>query len=317
MNESTLFSGILDSLKNHWKLLVATGIAAALAAMVFTMPAFMPPRFKSTAVVYPSNLYTLSDESETEQMLQLLADDDIQKVVTERFKLNERWGLNPGEPEYNYWIDLLYQERVTISPTRYESVEISCQDEDPEIAKQMAETILEIYNSELNKSILEKHIEYKTMSEREMKELKGIMDSLQSRLVSIRTESGILDFESQSERYSEGYMRMLEKGGSGKNMEKVQSLMKELADKGSEVEILQAMIQGIQEAYADLSKKVAIERSKTVTELTYYQYVVRPQTADKKEFPVRWLMLALSVILTVIAASVLLVGYDHWKSSKT
>ena len=317
MNESTLFSGILDSLKKHFKLLVATAIVAALAAMIFTMPTFMPPRYKSTAVVYPSNLYPLSDESETEQMLQLLADDDIQKEVIERFKLNERWGLNPGEPEYNYWMDLLYQERVSISPTRYESIEIGCQDEDPEVAKQMAETILEMYNSEVNKSILDKHIEYKTMSEREMKELKGIMDSLQTRLISIRTESGILDFNSQSERYSEGYMRMLEKGGSGKSIEKVQSLMKDLADKGTEVALLQSMINGIQGAYADLSKKVAVERSKTVTVLTYYQYVVRPQTADKKDFPVRWLILALSVILSVIAASVLLVGYDHWKSTKT
>jgi capsular polysaccharide biosynthesis protein len=317
MNDSNLFSGIFDTLKRNWKLLAAMAILSAVTGIILSVPSLMPPRYTSTAVVYPANLYPLSDESETEQMLQLLADDDIQESLLNKFEMYKRGGLIPGAPEYRYWADLLYQERVSISPTRYESVEITCQDETPEVAKQMVESILDIYNSELNESIRVKHEEYKKMTQNEMNQMASIMDSLKQRMSEIRTKTGILDFESQSERYTEGYVRMIEKGSSGKSMEKVESLMKELAGQGSEVEMLQAMVGGLQESYAELAQKAAVERSKVQTNLTYFQYVVRPQTADKKSYPVRWVILVLSVVLTLIGGAILIVAYDKFKDSKS
>ena len=317
MNDSTLFSGMYDTLKRNWIILIVMAVIAAVAAMIFSMPTFMPPRFKSTTVVYPSNLFPLSDESETEQMLQLLADDDIKQTVIDSFKLYDRWDLVPGDPEYNYWVNLLYEERVSIGPTRYESVEITCQDEDPKVAKQMCELILAVYNKDLNQTISEKHEEYRAMNQREMNELKFIMDSLESRISTLRSKTGILDFQSQSERYSEGYVRMIERGGSSKSMEKVESMMKELAGQGSEVEVLQAMIEGIQGAYAGLSQKVAVERSKVKTELTYYQMVVKPQQADKKDYPVRWIILVLSVILSVLATAIFLIAKERLLDKKS
>ena len=316
MNDSSVFSGLLDTLKVHWKVILIMAILAGIAATIFTLPSLMPPRYTSTAVIYPVNIEPMSDESETEQLLQLLADNDIKDEVINRFKLYERAELVPGTLEYNYWMDLLYQERVSIGPTRYESVEISCQDEDPVVAKEMVETILEVYNLEINESVRSKHDEYRRLVQGEMMQLKYLIDSLTTRIATLRTNSGVLDFGSQSERYAEGYMRLIERGGSKATMDKVEGLMADMASKGSEVEILQSILTGFQEEYATLTSKVAIERSKVIHELTYYMTVVEPQVADKKSYPVRWVILLMSVILAVLTTIIFLVAMDRWKSMK-
>ena len=99
-------------------------------------------------------------------------------------------------------------------------------------------------------------------------------------------------------------------------MDKVEGLMADMASKGSEVEILQSILTGFQEEYATLTSKVAIERSKVIHELTYYMTVVEPQVADKKSYPVRWVILLMSVILAVLSTIIFLVAMDRWKSMK-
>ncbi|NND95020.1 MAG: hypothetical protein HKN45_09150, partial [Flavobacteriales bacterium] len=122
MEKGNLFGELYDILKKNIRLIIIIIAVAALAAFIFSSPAFMKPRFKSTAAVYPINIIPHSDESETEQMLQLFAHEEIKESVLNEFKLYERWDLNPNDPEYRYWSNLLYQERVSIGPTRYESV---------------------------------------------------------------------------------------------------------------------------------------------------------------------------------------------------
>jgi hypothetical protein len=68
---NTIFNSqfILDILNRYRKPLIIIGVVSALAGVVFSMPYFMPPRFKSNAIIYPSNLISYSSESPTEQML--------------------------------------------------------------------------------------------------------------------------------------------------------------------------------------------------------------------------------------------------------
>jgi hypothetical protein len=52
--------------------MLVVGLAAAVLASVFSGPMFIKPRFKSTAVFVSSQYMAYSDESETEQIVQLL-----------------------------------------------------------------------------------------------------------------------------------------------------------------------------------------------------------------------------------------------------
>ncbi|MCX6290290.1 MAG: hypothetical protein NT126_00830 [Bacteroidetes bacterium] len=62
-----------------WHLLTVAFISLA-ASVIFSGPSFIKPKFKSFAILYPSNLVTYSTESSTEQMLQLLQSSDVREA---------------------------------------------------------------------------------------------------------------------------------------------------------------------------------------------------------------------------------------------
>ena len=47
---------------------VVIGVIAVVLAAIFSGPAFMRPKYRSSARIYPTNIWVLSEESETEQM---------------------------------------------------------------------------------------------------------------------------------------------------------------------------------------------------------------------------------------------------------
>ena len=74
--------------KWKWHIIAVTIVAAALGA-IFSGPTFITPRYKSEAILYPSNVSSYSDETFTEQMLQIMESQDIMDSVVEIFNLTE------------------------------------------------------------------------------------------------------------------------------------------------------------------------------------------------------------------------------------
>lgn len=303
-----MFSDIYDIIRKNLILLIVVILVAAIAGAIFSSEYFMKPRFKSTAVVYPVNLTPHSDESETEQMLQLFASVEIKESVLNTFQLWSRWDdLEPGGPEYRHWSNKLYQERVSIGPTRYESVEIVCQDEDPAVAQQMAMLIVEKYNEVARTKDRDIHAAYLSMKNSEEKALEQIVDSLENRMQELRMAGGLLDFQSQSERVMEGYLNLLATGGSSVKLDEVKEMMATLAKEGSELEILQAMVSELKVYFTELTEERVQATVRANSTLTYMSLVVEPQIADKKSYPVRWIIVLLSVILGALAALIFIV----------
>src|SRR6187399_2603766 len=72
-------------------------IFSVTLAVIFSSEAFIKPRFKSNAVVYPSNLVPYSTESPTEQMLQLFESDDIRDELIKDFNLFEHYEIDTAQ----------------------------------------------------------------------------------------------------------------------------------------------------------------------------------------------------------------------------
>lgn len=317
MDQGNMFNDIYDIIRKNLILLVIIVIVAAIAGAIFSGESFMKPRYKSIAAVYPINTEPHSDESETEQMLQIFASEQIKESVLNTFKLWNRWDdLKPGGPEYRHWSNELYKERVSISPTRYESVEIVCQDEDPAQAKLMAQLIIKEYNIAARKKDRDVHLDYLLMKETELKNLGAVLDSVESRMQDLRMAGGLLDFEAQSERVTEGYIRMLQNGTGSAKMDEVKKMMADLAKDGSELQGLQNMTESLNEEYAELNLERVQAMSKAYSELNYATVVLEPQEADKKSYPVRWLIVLMSVVLSTLAAIVFIVARERYSRAK-
>lgn len=316
MDNGNMFGGVYDIIRKNLILLIIIVLVSAAAGALFSGESFMKPRFKSTAVVYPINLVLHSDESETEQMLQLLAHEEIKESVLNTFELYKRWDdLKPGDPEYRHWTNLLYDERVSIGPTRYESIEITCQDEDPVVARDMALHIIEKYNETTRQGDREVHEEYVKLKQYEISRLNNIIDSLEAQTKKIRVEEGILDYASQSERIVEGYMEMLKSGASQSKLNEVKEMMSNLAEKGTELEVLQQKLEHFKGYNTALAKDLIMATSKRGADLNYAKVIVEPQVADKKTYPIRWLIVVMSALLGGLAGMIFIIARSRFANS--
>lgn len=124
-------------------------IAAVVLAFIFSSPIFLKPRFKSTAILYPSNISPYSDESQTEQMLQWLNSQDIKDSVMRKFDLATHYKIDSSEKYFNSIMLSLYDKNVRISKTQYESIEITVTDTDPVIARDMANAVMDFCNKKI------------------------------------------------------------------------------------------------------------------------------------------------------------------------
>ena len=143
-----------------WKYHLATiTILAGVLAVIFSSPWFITPKYKSNAVVYPSNITPYSEESETEQMLQFLQSRDIKDSVIRKFNLAEHYEI---DSTYEFFYTTLlyeYSQHVSINKTPYESVEIEVLDKDPMIAMEMVNAIIDFYNKKVRRVHIDKWVE--------------------------------------------------------------------------------------------------------------------------------------------------------------
>jgi len=295
------FRNLVYIINKRFKFFVIIALLAAVAGWVFTSSFFMKPRFTSSATVYPKNLEPFSDESETEQMLQLLEFSEIKDTLVDKYELYKRWGLVPGDPEYNHWLNYLYAERISIRPTKYESIIIECQDESPDTAKLMVDEILIQYNRLTNKMEQETYAEYVDMKEAEVAFLKSIMDRTNEDLNKVRASTGMISLSGQLEELMEGYMRMLEKGANGRRFEQIAQKLEKVNQEGGQLLNGSILMDNLGIVYAEVLEDLNEAQSYSTRKISYANVISKPKVADKKSWPVRWIL-----FLGIVAGSLFL-----------
>ena len=141
-NNSSLIGSIFK-----WKThLAIVTIAAVVISALFSSPLFIPPKYRSFAVLYPANIIPMGSETPTEQMLQVLESDDIKQEVIEKYDLLSHYQIDTTKPHYKTLMFKKYIENVRIKKTEYESVVVEVLDTDPVKAKMMTESIISFFN---------------------------------------------------------------------------------------------------------------------------------------------------------------------------
>lgn len=285
-------------LKWKWHLLAIAVIAALLAA-IFSSSLFIKPRFKSYALVYPSNIAPYSDESESEQMLQWLLSQDIRDSIMKKFNLPEHYRIDTNDRYYQSTMQYLYNKNVKISKTQWESIEIVVTDTDPVIARDMVLAIIDFGNAKIRSIHREKYTEVATSMEKTLLEKKAQLDSVESALSELRKTYELIDYESQAREITRGYLRTVDGSNSTNiNMKDVLRLKENFESKAGQMAILTQRRNDILRIYSEFElayDKAVYDASK---KFTFTNIITPPVIADKKSTPVRWL-----IVLYAVAAS--------------
>lgn len=302
----------------RWKTPLAVVFALSfLGSAIFSSPMFVKPKFKSFARVYPTNLKKYSDESPTEQMIQMLESDAIRDTLCSRFNLDTLYDIEADEP---YYKDLLYKEysdHVQFKKTKFESVEIEVLSTNPQVAYEMVKSIIDLYNVQVKRLQDEKLVEAVNTVKEMMDQKKEEMDFLESELNVLRREFGILDYGSQVKNLSKEYYKLLARSNVDPNkIANVKAELDNLKLKGVEYENLSARLWSVRDSYTSFKLKYEEHVKELNRKKEYAMKIVNPYKSDKKTYPVRWLIVLVSVAIAMSGALGVISFLDRFERKK-
>ena len=293
----------------RWKWhLAVIALITLIASVIFSGPTFIKPRFKSFALVYPSNLITYSTESATEQMLQMLQSSDVRKQMIDEFNLLKHYGIDSSKNTHAMTeVVKMYGENITIDKTEYESVRIEAWDENPLVAAAMVDSIIHFGNMKIRALHREKANEVFIISKSQLELKKAEMDAMEDTLKKYSLQYGLLDFKIQAKEFSRGYANALT---SGRGLNESKTMLKMLAEEGNLFNSVTENLWRVRGTYNDL-KIVYDNAYRDVTkELSYTNEVTHPIVADKKSYPIRWLIVVISVGASLFIAFLVLLVFS-------
>lgn len=305
-------------------------IAAALLAVLFSSPLFITPLYKSTAILYPTSSNSISkvlisttfqsnkdilefgESEQTEQMLQVLNSNRIRDKVIERYNLMEHYGIKPTSRYPFTKLNKLYDSRIKFRRTEYNAVRITVLDSDPALAAQMANDIAELFDSTMNAMQKEVAVKAFNLVDAEYKSLCAEMALLEDSLNVLRS-LGVLDYESQVEMLSQQLAVELGRNNP-QGIKNIQEQLDILAQYGGAYYAINERLDN-DRLQLSLMKTKYEEAKVDATEDIPHKFVVTSAfKAEHKSYPVRWIIVTITLLGTFLLLIFVLVILDRYGS---
>ncbi|HLN53120.1 MAG TPA: hypothetical protein VK212_05385 [Lentimicrobium sp.] len=308
------------------KHLIIIGAIACALAVLFSSPLFITPLYKSSVVLFPvssnsvskalltdqptakSDILEFGEDEQTEQMLQILSSGLIRDKVIGKFNLMEHYGINPKS---KYKFTNLYKEyesNITFRRTEFMAVKITVLDRDPQVAADIANAISELVDSTKNSMQKERAMKGFRIVEKEYLQLQHEIASMEDSLKKIR-EKGVFDYETQSEMMNQQLAIEIAKGNQ-RGIDALNKKLDILAQYGGAYVSIRDQLEHEKKQLSYL--KARYEEAKVdATENLPQKFVVESAfKAEKKSYPVRWVIVVISVIATLLVSILVIITVE-------
>lgn len=311
--------------KRKTPLIIITAIAVVVSAFVSFL---ITPMFKSTVVMYPASSASVSnsllndkiiekeilnfgEEEEVEQLLQILHSYEIRERIIQKYNLLDHYKIDPGSKYKKTKLNKEYENNITFERTEFMSVEIEVLDRDPVVAANIANDIAALVDTTMNE--IQKDRAYKALSivEREYNSLKQRIKVLEDSLTSIR-KLGVIYYESQAEVFNDAYALAILQGKPERAKE-IEKKLEILAEYGGPYVSIRDLLLHEMEKLSKLESKYAEASVDAQQDLPHIYVVNRAEAAERKAYPIRWLIVLISTIGTFIVALFSIIVIDNLK----
>ena len=313
-------------LVEYWKPILIILAVAALCGILFSAPFFITPLYKSTTIIYPTSSNSISkvlisttyqsekdimnfgEDEQTEQMLQVLNSNRVRDKVISRFNLMEHYNIKDSKYPITK-LNKLYDARIKFRRTEYNAVKITVLDSDAELSSRIANEIAEIFDSTMNQMQKEVAIEAFRIVDQEYNALVAEMNMLEDSLNTLR-KLGVFDYESQVEMLSQQLAVELGKGNT-QGVKNIQEQLDILAEYGGASYAINERLDN-DRLQLSLVKSKYEEAKVDATEFIPHKFVVTSAfKAERKSYPVRWLIVVITVLSTFLLLIFCIVFYDR------
>ncbi|HET6225137.1 MAG TPA: hypothetical protein VFF27_02595 [Bacteroidia bacterium] len=294
------------------KVLGVVGISAIVVSGIVSL--LIQEKYKSTVILFPATTNSISkalyskdvdllkfgEEEEAEQMLQILKSEEIKDRIAKKYNLMAHYGIDSTCDQKRTLLENEFQDNITLKRTELMSVRIDVLDKDPLMAANIANDIAALHDSVKIRIQQERVKEALAIVQRQYNEKVIFVQSLMDSLKALNSH-GIYDYESQSEVTSEQYAIAISRGDS-RAIKSLEEKLQIIGKYGSayiavrdQLALQQTQLNLLQTKYEET--KVDAER-----ELPQKFIVSKAFPAEKRSYPVRWIIMLVTTVSTLILA---------------
>lgn len=303
----------------------------------------------SKALLDPSgsekqDILAFGAEEQAEQMLQILNSDDIRDQIISKYNLLNHYHIPADDPFPLTRLNEQFRDNILFSRTEFMSVRIDVLDEDPVIAASIANDITALLDTMKTKIQGTRANEALAIIQNTYAEKKNSIKLKEDSLQKIR-RLGIMDYKSQSQIVNNEYMSAVAIFANEKASLKVLEQYKPEND--TSVIATKARINGAAARIKELNKQlqllatyggasVALNEDLTTeredlsklkqqydkllidanANLTHKFLVNKAMKGEKKVYPVRWLIVLVTVVITFVLSLVVILTLVRYRELK-
>lgn len=319
---------LIHLISSSKKVLLIVGLTAAIVSLIISL--FIKDRFKSTVILYPTTTSSISkalisennsnkedvlkfgEVEEAEQLLQILNSDEIKYRIIEKYNLLEHYDIAKNE-EYKF--TKLYEEfndNITFKLTKYLAVEISVLDYNADTAAFIANDIAIFMDSVKNRMQKEISLPALKIVEQRYNAQAAFIQALEDSLTTLRI-LGVIDYESQAERLTE-QLGIAIVQGKVVAANQLEERLKTLSKYGGAYVSIRDQLEYEKKQLTVIHSKY--EEAKVDAEnLLQHKFIVNNAfPAEKKFYPIRWLIVLISTLSSVVLTIFILAASKNLKN---
>jgi len=305
-------------------------VMALVASAIFSSSVFIPPKFESTVIMFPTSTASVSksllsqnpqgkqdllqfgEEEQAEQLLQILNSDEIRNRVVVKYDLMNHYGIDPTAKYSQTKLFKEFESNIKFKRTEFQSVRVDVLDTDPVMAANIANDIAALVDSVKNRMQQERAYMAMLIAETEYFGMRDYVQELEDSLNALRA-MGINDYESMSERFTEYYAKAILEGNQ-RAMTKLEEQLATLSKYGGAYVSIRDILEHEKKQLSHL--RVKYKEAKVDAEQTLpHKFIVNNAVpAEKKSYPVRWLIVLVSTLSAFLFALLTIIAVENFKN---
>jgi uncharacterized protein involved in exopolysaccharide biosynthesis len=330
-NKSFASINLLQVIIKYKKHLIIIMLISAIIAAIFSGPTFITPLYKSTVVLYPTASNSISkailsensgntkdilefgEDEQSEQILQILNSNKIRDKIIEKYNLMNHYEIPKNTKYRQTKLYEEYEDNFDFRRTEYMAVKITVYDKNPQLAADMANDIARLLDSTINS--MQKKVAKKAFKivQTEYLQKKREIQTKEDSLTTLR-KLGVHDYESQAEMFNRQLAIEMAKGNTP-GVKRLENKLEILAKYGGAYVSLRDALEYDKKQLSELKAKYEEAKVDAEESLPHTFIVNNAYKAEKKVYPIRWLIVLVSSISAFFIAVLILGFFDSHKKA--
>ncbi len=302
-------------------------VCTAAAIVSAAVSLLMKEKYKSMVTVYAEQQHSFGaqllelvktedilaygEEEDAERLLQMINSDQVRNRIVEKYNLWDVYEIKREDRGANSLIAREYSDNVSAKLTKFGSVEVAVLDGDPQRAANMANDIAQFADSLSNRMRSERAMQAFLYAENSLNNLQTEVQVMEDSM-KVLQEMGVYSYIDQVAALTEQYGTALATGHPDR-AQLIKDQMDFLSKYGTAYNKLYMRLEESYEKLGVLKKRYDLMKIDVESNIPSMRIVDQASAADKKSYPIRWLIVAMSTASAFVFTVIFLLIWDNFR----